>query len=317
MKVVLFASGEFSLPTFQWLVYQGHEIPLVITQPPRPAGRGKKLAATPISVVARARGLIVEEPENVNEAGVIAFLRRQEAQLGLVIAYGQKLGAEVLSTFPAGCINLHASLLPKYRGAAPINWAILQGEEKSGCTVFRLVERMDAGPVLSSRWTWIKPEEIAGELHDRLAAIGVDAVDAALSQFADGRIPEGTPQDESNATRAPKLDKKAGYVRFDQPAAAVARHICGMTPWPGAMSRFHSLDGRWEFVSLSRARAAEHPRKASEAPGTLDPRLYAATSEGYLELLEVKPASGRLMSWRDYVNGRHVHPGDRFAPVEE
>lgn len=317
MVIVFFGSGEFALPTLNWLKNSAHQVALVVTQPPRPAGRGKRLTPTPVGVLAREFGWPVHEPENINDPAMVTTLGGSGARLGLVIAYGQKLGNGVLNSFAGGCINLHASLLPRYRGAAPINWAILKGEERTGCTVFRITERMDAGPVLSSRWTMIKPDETAGELHDRLAGIGVDAVDAALQLFANDRVPEGTPQDDALATRAPKLEKCDGTIRFDSPAEKVVRHIRGMTPWPGASTIFHGSDGRWEKIAIVRCRRAEIPTRPDLPPGTLDARLFVAAADGFVELFEVKPSAGRQMTWQDYVNGRHVRAGDHFRPPDE
>ena len=316
MRLVFFASGEFAVPTLDWLVHSPHEVPLVVTQPARGSGRGRKRTRTPVAARAAELGLEVCEQEDVNEPAFVEQLHALQARLGLVIAFGQKLGPSVLVAFPGECVNLHASLLPKYRGAAPINWAVVNGEERTGVTVFRLVNRMDAGPILSSRWTYIKPDETAGELHDRLAGVGVDAVQAALALFEGDAMPAGEPQDESAATKAPKLNKRDGWVRFDRPAREVVQHICGMTPWPGATARYEADDGRWEQVTLVRARVTEIADRPAIDPGEIDTRRYVAAADQYVELLELKPSSGRLMTWPDYVNGRHVQPGDRFVPPE-
>jgi methionyl-tRNA formyltransferase len=175
---------------------------------------------------------------------------------------------------------------------------------------------MDAGAILVSRWTAIKPEETAGELHDRLAGVGVDAVEAALALYAGGAIPEGTPQDPAEVTSAPKLKKTDGYIRFDQSARSIANLICGMTPWPGAAAKFEARDGRWENVHLARARPAEGAPGESPVPGAIDARRYVGAIDGFVEILEIKPSSGRIMSWQDYVNGRHVGEGDRFSTPE-
>ncbi|UCE61400.1 MAG: hypothetical protein JSU63_06555 [Phycisphaerales bacterium] len=312
MRIVLLASGVFANPTLRWLAQSEHEVPLVVTQPARGSGRGRRKTRTPVRALADELGLEALEVEDVNTSEFISILRALDARVGLVIAFGQKLGPELLSAMPGGCINLHASLLPKYRGAAPINWAIVNGEERTGCTVFRVVERMDAGPILSTRWTEIKPEETAGELHDRLAAIGVDAVRAALPMFEGNDLPEGTPQDDALVTRAPKLKKSDGLIDFAQPAVRVVDHICGMTPWPGATVQFHAKDGRWEKVAITRARPTEDPIKPTAEPGTIDARLFVAASDGFVEILQLKPSSGREMIWQEYVNGRHVAQGDRF-----
>jgi methionyl-tRNA formyltransferase len=313
MRVVFLASGAFAQPTLRWLAQSPHEVALVVTQPAKGSGRGRHVTRMPVRALADELGLETLEAEDVNAPDVIGRLRSLEARVGLVIAFGQKLGPELLGIMPGGCINLHASLLPKYRGAAPINWAVVRGDEKTGCTVFRITERMDAGPILVSRWTEIKPEETAGELHDRLAGIGVDAMKAAVELFEGDDVPAGTPQDEREATPAPKLSKTDGVVDFDRPASDVAHHICGMTPWPGASARFEASDDRWENVTFLRARRAQDPYAPADPPGTIDARRYVAARDGFVEILEIKPSSGRSMTWQDYVNGRHVSPGDRFT----
>lgn len=312
MKVLFFASGAFAEPTLRWLAQSGHEIALVVSQPAKTAGRGRHVTCTPVTAAARKLGLEVAEVEDVNTPEFVRRVDASGARLGLVIAFGQKLGPALLGSCPSGFINLHASLLPRLRGAAPVNWAILRGEERTGCTVFRLVERMDAGPILVSRWTSPKDDETAGELHDRLAGIGVDAVRAAFDLYEGASDPPGTPQIESEATFAPKLKKVDGVIDFARSARDVVYHILGMTPWPGATTRFISRENRWEDLGVVRARCAEGSERPSVPPGTIDARRYVAAADAFVELLEVKPSSGRVMSWADYVNGRHVKAGDRF-----
>ncbi len=316
MRIIFLGSGEFAVPSLKHLAQGTHDVALVITQPSRPSGRGRRTTPTPVGQAAKELNLEAIEVADVNSPDVASRVRSLDARLGLVVAFGQKLGPELLSAMPAGCINLHASLLPKYRGAAPINWAILRGEQRTGCTVFKVVERMDAGPILVTRLTAIMPEETAGELHDRLAAIGVDAVDAALELFEDGATPEGSPQNEKEATKAPKLLKADGHIRFDRPAVEITRHIHGMTPWPGALARYRSVEGKSEKVNIVRVRRAEDPSTPTVAPGTIDERRYVAARDGFIEILEIKPSSGRTMTWPDYVNGRHVAPGDQFLTPE-
>jgi len=313
MRIVFLASGAFAQPTLRWLAQSGHEVPLLITQPARASGRGRRLTRTPAQALADELGIPVLATEDVNAPEVVEQVRSTGARLGVVIAFGQKLGPQLLEALPGGFVNLHASLLPKYRGAAPINWAIVRGEKTTGCTVFRIVGRMDAGPILAQDETEIGESETAGELHDRLADLGVQTVAVALAQFQGDDIPPGTPQDEARKSIAPKLKKTDGLVRFDRPAKAVVHHIHGMTPWPGAAARFRARDGRWEDLLLVRARLAEQPPVSTAcAPGSLTEDLRVAASGGFVQLIEVKPSSGRDMTWTDYVNGRHVTAGDAF-----
>lgn len=316
MRLIFLGSGAFAQPTLRWLAQSEHQIVSVMTQPPRPSGRGRRMARTPVGVVAEELGLPLQSVENVNDPAVVAEVSRLGAEVAIVIAFGQFLRSDLLATITGGFINLHASLLPKYRGAAPINWALVRGERRTGCTVFRIDERMDAGPILASRAMDIEPGENAGELHDRLADLGEVVVQEALALYESDTNPVGLQQDETQATLAPKLKKSDGLIDFGTSASALAHHIAGMTPWPGAAAHFEAAGGRWERIAILRARSVDEKQTdftRSLAPGTLDDRLHVATGDGFLEILDVKPTSGRVMTWRDYVNGRGVVAGDRFA----
>jgi methionyl-tRNA formyltransferase len=320
MRILFFGSGEFAIPTLRSIAEDGHEIVAVVTQPDRPRARGKELSPTPVKTAAIERGHSVLTSENVNAADWTARLTSLGADLAYVAAFGQKIGNGLLNAFPAGIVNLHASLLPALRGAAPINWAIINGDATTGVSVFRIVEKMDAGPVLIQRRTDIGDIETSDELHDRLARIGCDAVRAALELLtADPHTP-GTSQDATKATTAPKLSKADGQIRFDQPASKLADRILGLWSWPGATCRYQSEDGRRnEVLTLARARPYEghapRPRSAEEI-GRITDVLSVQAGEGELEILEIKPAGGRVMSWQDFVNGRHVRAGDRLVAVE-
>ncbi len=320
MRIILFASGDFAIPTIQSLTdpdHGEHQVVCVVTQPDRSAGRGKKAKPTPVKAEAINLGLDVIATDNVNRPELIDRLKTYNAELGLVIAFGQKISSEVRELFRHQCINLHASLLPEYRGAAPFQRAIMDGREKVGVTTFRLVDRMDAGPVYVQRWTLTKPEERACELHDRLARVGVDAVNATLQQLQSDPPQEPEPQDDSLATLAPKLKKEDGYLRFTDNADQLANTINGLWSWPGAKCEFVSGEtGNPERVTLAMARAADDCAEVKEEPGVLDYRLYVATGKGYLEILEIQPAGKRAMSFQDFVNGRHAKPGDRFITIE-
>jgi len=313
MRLIFMGSGAFATPTLRWLHDSEHQVAAVITQPARGSGRGRRVARTPVRAVADELGFRSIEVENINDQRVADEIQALDADLGLVIAFGQKIHQPLRESWPGGCINLHASLLPRYRGAAPINWAISKGETTTGCTVFRLVDRMDAGPILSATQTHIGGTETAGELHDRLAELGIETVRAALNKFADGHVPPGTPQDDSLATPAPKLDKNDGDIRFDQSARRIVCHIHGMTPWPGARAKFNSRLDRWENVTILRARVVEKASRKNIPAGTVTDEKLITTADEDFEILEIQPSSGRIMSWRDYVNGRQVGPGDRFT----
>lgn len=313
MRVVLFGSGEFAVPSLRWLINSPHEVALVVTQPDRPAGRGKRTSPTPVAERAEAEGLPVVRCADVNTMAFIEQAAALGADLGIVIAFGQKILAPLRAAFAGECVNLHGSLLPKHRGASPITSAILAGDEKTGVSVFRLVDRMDAGPVLIRRETMIGPEETCGDLHDRLARIGCDAIDATMRLLSSDLHAPGEPQDESLATRAPKLKKSDGFLRFDQPAEVIARRCRAMWPWPGARCRYVARDGRSEEVTL--AAVTPVPGLAAGPPGTITPVLTVAAAPGAIEIHSIQPAGKRLMSWREFVNGRHVQPGDALREM--
>ncbi|RIK66306.1 MAG: methionyl-tRNA formyltransferase [Planctomycetota bacterium] len=320
MRILFLGSGEFAIPTLRSITHDGHEVVAVISQPDKPRGRGKGVTPTPVKNEAMELGLPVLTPENVNAPEVVGRIRSLGAELAYVAAFGQKIGAELLGAFPAGIVNLHGSLLPAYRGAAPIQRAVMNGEEETGVTVFRLVEKMDAGPVLVRRRTGIGPDETADELHDRLSRIGCDAVRATLEILQkDPDIP-GEEQDHARATMAPKLTKAEGRIHFNMPARKLAAIIRGLWSWPGANCRFQSADGRRdEIVTLARAVAYTIRTRPAESPdevGRINDMMRVQAADADLEILQIKPAGGRLMDWQDYVNGRHVAEGDRFVPIE-
>lgn len=318
MRVIVLASGSIAVPTLRWLLGSSHDILALVTQPDRPAGRGRRTTTSALMSCARSAGLECIQVEDVNEHNVVDRLLGFRADLGITISFGQMIGSSLLDGIPFGCINIHPSLLPKYRGAAPVNWAVIRGEVKTGVTVFRLVRRMDAGPILTRRETIIKPDETAGELQERLARIAPDALGAALSMFESGSVPSGEPQDESQATYAPKLTKQTGYGVLNYPAAEVIRWVNGLFPWPAVHLQYVPRDGRKQVqVRLCRATAlSDSSDLPVGATGKILEGGAVACSGGAFRILELQPAGGRIMSWQDFVNGRRVEIGDRFEPLQ-
>jgi len=305
MRIVFFGSGSFGLPTLARLL-KSHEVALVVSQPDRPAGRGRKVEPTAVAAFAADRGLPLLTTDDVNSAEARGSITAAAASAFVVIAFGQKLGPDLFQR--AFAINLHASLLPKYRGAAPINWAMINGETHTGATVFRLSERMDAGDILGSAQTVIDPLETAGELHDRLAEIGARLVIEVLDKREAGTL---TPvaQNEGLASRAPKLTKALGRIDFDQPAPAVRARVHGLTPWPGC---FVKIDDQ----TLKLLRVREHRKQLDElVPGLVLEDGMVACRWGRLELLSVQPPGGKAMSFAAYCNGHDVKPGARLVPA--
>lgn len=313
MRIVFFGSGDFATPSLRWLVNSQHEVAAVITQPDQPAGRGKKLLPTPVAVRAETEKLDVRRCANVNTPEMIEAVGNLKADIGVVIDFGQKLGEELRKVFPSECINLHPSLLPSYRGATPVPRAILAGETKTGVTVFRLVDRMDAGPILVQRETMIGPFENAEELLGRLAGVGCDAIDAALQLHESDQLPAGVDQDESQVTYAPKLSTVDGYVKFNESAEMIARKCRAFWPWPGVRCRYVPVSGKSVDITLSAVTATAADDQAE--PGTVTSVLTVATGAGCIEIHSLRPAGKRLMSWQDFVNGRHVQPGDKFESL--
>lgn len=315
MRIIFFGSGAFGQPSLK-AIAQRHEVVLVVTQPDRPRGRGLHLAPPPIKETALELGLPVFQPENVNVSEVQDRLRQAAADLGVVIAYGQKIGAEVRGLFSHQCVNLHASLLPRWRGAAPINWAILAGDQQTGVTIFRLVDKMDAGSVLRTAATPIHFGETAHDLHDRLSLFGVEPLLEAIGSIADGTA-VFTTQDEAQVTQARKLSRADSVVDFSRSAKALADQVHGLWSWPGAQAGFNLPKGKGGVVTFSRVEPVTC-QLAAAPPGTLFAPDLVACGEGWLRILRLKPAGKHEMSWTDFSNGRHIRfgpQGDRFEQI--
>ncbi|MCZ2399526.1 MAG: methionyl-tRNA formyltransferase [Phycisphaerae bacterium] len=313
MRIVFLGTGEFGAGTLRALPLAGHEVRCVISQPDRPAGRGQVLRPTPIHALAVELAMRHVQAPDVNALDLRDVLA--DAELGVVVAFGQKIGPGLLAALPRGCVNLHASLLPRFRGAAPYQWAILAGESVTGVTVFQIDERWDAGAIWAQAETPIGETETADELHDRLARLGAETTVAALQRIASGDA-RPTPQDASLASRAPKLSKADAFVDFAGPAFMAARRINGLWSWPAAACEFVSAGGRRERVLLARAAVATAHERSTPArwqPGEFRDDLTVQAADGAVRLIEVKPSGGRLMSFEAYANGRRIRPGDRLV----
>ncbi|MCX5683565.1 MAG: methionyl-tRNA formyltransferase, partial [Planctomycetota bacterium] len=243
MRIAFAGSGTFGLPTLRALVEGGQELVLAVTQPDRPAGRGQSMRISPVAMFARERELPCIQPEDVNAKPVLRRIRAVKPDLVLVIAYGQKIGPELLALAPHGVLNLHASLLPKFRGAAPINWAIITGELETGLTVMSMVEQIDAGDILGQRAVPIEPDETAADLADRLSKLGARLVTEVIREIPLDEV-ERRRQNESQVTFAPRLKKTDGCINWDRPAQEVHNRIRGTTPWPGAYTNLPGSGSR-------------------------------------------------------------------------
>jgi len=300
MNLVFFGSGSFGLPTLERLRAE-HRVVLVVTQPDRPAGRHRRLAATPIGRYAAEHGLDTIKPDDVNDTDTVGRLRQEGPVALVIIAFGQKLGRKLVDRVFA--VNLHASLLPKYRGAAPVNWAILNGETETGVSVITISQRIDAGDVLGRRATPIDPRETAGELEGRLAELGPQLMIETLDQFDAGTL-AAQPQDDRGASRARRLAKSDGTVHFDQPATAVQRRVHGLNPWPGCTVEFGGT-----ALKINRVEVVDDPLPTGE-PGTILPDHTVACASGRVRLLDVQPPGGRAMTFEAYLRGHAAAGGE-------
>jgi methionyl-tRNA formyltransferase len=306
LRIIFAGSGEFGLPTLDALLAAGHEVVQVVSQPDRPAGRGRGLTATPIADRAAASGLPLLKTDNINREV------SPDADVMVVIAFGQKIGDDVVHRPRLGSVNLHASRLPRYRGAAPINWAIIRGEKTTGNSVIRLAQRMDAGAILAQSELQIGELETAGELHDRLAADGASLVPALLQSLAD-RSARETAQDESLATLAPKLSRQDAQLDWTRSAVELALRIRGLYPWPGCRVRLCDAEGSdVDRLRLVRARAIQGDEGSRWSPGEIMASGFVQAGEGALEVVECQPEGKRVMSVSDYRRGHRWHAGLRL-----
>lgn len=310
MRIVFCGSGHFAVPTLRELLASDHEAACVVTQPARRAGRGGSLRPTPVRQFATERGRDVHECADINSVESIAVIESVRPDILVVAEFGQMIRQAVRDLAPLGAMNLHASLLPQLRGAAPVNWAIIRGCQRTGVTTISLVDRMDAGPIFLQADTPIRPDQAADELRDRLADIGADVVRQTLGLLTAGwQSPQA--QDESAATYAPKLKKSDGAVDWRKSAVDLRNLIHGTWPWPGAQAVFAREAAALVPVILGRAEVVPGP--AAAPPGVVDDDLCVGTSAGRLRIRQIKPAGKRLMDWRDFANGYRIRPGDRFV----
>lgn len=281
---------------------------MVITQPDKPAGRGLRLTPSPVKLAAQELRLPLLQPKSINSPECQELLRSLDLDLLVTAAFGQLLRPAILRIPRLGCINVHASLLPKYRGAAPIHWALIHGERETGVTTFLMDEGMDTGPILLQRATPIDPDETAGELEARLAQMGAELAVETVEKLWRGEI-EPRPQ-PPGGTIAPKLHKEDGRIRWEWEARRIHNLVRGLSPKPGAYTTW-----RGELVKILRTRVAEE-MGAAGVPGVILPRrdrLLVAAGQGILEVLELQPAGCRVITGRDFLNGYCRTSAGRFG----
>ncbi len=312
MRVLFWGTSSFAVPSLHALLGEGFDVVGVVTQPDRPAGRSRSvLVAPPVKQCAVAEGIPVLQPERPRGEAVMAELRALAPELSVVVAYGHILPREVIELPPMGTLNVHASLLPKLRGAAPIQAAIREGLTETGVTIMRMVPALDAGPILLQMRTPIAPDETYGELELRLAELGALALVEALTLLALGRARE-EPQDDAAATYAGKIEREMARIPWHERAAVVGRLIRAYDPRPGAFTTLHGSD-----VKLFGAREiADRESGRAEAPGTvvaIDERgMLVACGSGTVGISFAQPAGKRRLTVQEWARGRGVHVGDRF-----
>jgi methionyl-tRNA formyltransferase len=318
MRIVFLGSGAFGIPSLDALAASGHAIMHVISQPDRPAGRGKTLTPTPVAQWALDRRIPLTRTADANAEEVLALLRGLAPECLVVIAFGQKLSDDLLQIAPRGGINLHSSLLPKYRGAAPINWAVIQNDAVAGVCVIEITSVMDAGDILAVAQTPVGETETAGELHDRLAVLGAPLLPQVLDDVAAGKE-QRLAQDRTQFTRAPKLSREKAWVDFTQPASVVSARIRGMSPWPGVQVEVLDAEGQSRsptlIVTLGKCRAVEGGAHETGICGTVLADRTIACGSGSLELLQVQPVGKRMMALADFANGHKFVAGVRVRSV--
>jgi methionyl-tRNA formyltransferase len=307
--IVYMGTPEFAVPTLEALHLSRHTVAAVVTQPDRPKGRGRKLAPPPTKQTALALGYPVVQPKSVKSDAFFEEMRQYQPDLFVVVAMGQILPPRLLALPRLGAINVHASLLPRLRGSAPIQWAIINGDTESGVTTMQMDAGMDTGDMLLKATTPINDTDTAQSLHDRLAPLGAELLIKTLEQMAAGSL-KPIPQSAAAATMAPMLSKKDGHIDWRRSALEIDRLVRGMTPWPGA---YTFCGGR--RLRLYRTRPL--PLESSATPCTIvqgfADELSVATGDGVLGVLEIQGASGKRLAIRDFLCGCDLCPGNVFC----
>ena len=313
MRIVFMGTPESAVPSLRRLVDDAHEIVSVWTQPDKLAGRGKKLHQSAIKEFGIERNLTIQQPQKLRTSEAKDLFASHNADVAVVVAYGKILPTEFLTAPKHGCVNVHFSLLPKYRGAAPVNWAIVNGEEQTGVTTMKIVEELDAGPILLQQASKIGEHETGPELLSRLSEMGADLLSETIRNLNDI---EPKPQLDSEATLAPILKREDGLIDWSMDAFAIERRVRGFQPWPNAHTTFHS---RHLIIWQAAAEPVNSPASSKTDqqrlhPGTIveaqdDKLIIVCGAETVLRVTELQPAGGRRISARDFINGAHLKAG--------
>ena len=310
MRVAFMGTPEFAVPSLEALLRSEETVVGVVTQPDRPKGRGQTLALSPVKQVSQRVGLPILQPLKMKDPGFLETLRSWQADLIAVAAFGRILPPAILRMPPRGCINVHASLLPKYRGAGPIQWAIMNGESETGITTMQMDESMDTGDILLQKRVLIEPADTAGSLSTKLANVGADLLLETIHRLKESTLTP-RPQDHSQATVAPLLKKEDGIINWHSTAAELANKVRGLSPWPGAYT--YLKDSRWIIWQASAFSEGAGQPLLSAVPGSIvDARkdgILVATGDGILIITELQSANSRRMTAAQYLAGHSLPPG--------
>ena len=317
MKVIFMGTPDFAVSTLNAIVEAGHEVILVVTQPDKPKGRGKEMAFSDVKSWAIEHDLPVFQPVRIREEEAIAELRKYNADIFVVAAFGQILPKEILDMPRFGCINVHASLLPKYRGAAPIQWSILNGEETTGVTIMQMGIGLDDGDMLSVREVKIEADDTGGSLFDKLAVIGGELCVKTMMDIEEGKVIP-VPQNEERATKVGMIKKELGFINFSKPAEVIERYVRGLNPWPSAYTYYGGKTLKiWKAKVLSESELADkteiagiNDRHPGEVVYASDKEVIVKTGVGYLCLLEIQLEGKKRMGIEDFLRGRKITQGE-------
>ncbi len=323
MRIVMFGTGPFAVPTFEALMTSDHDVCALFTRPIADSGNRRKSAANPTRDVAQAKGLVIHEPMDVNAPESISLLKDLKADLFVVCDYGQILSRECLGSALKGGINLHGSLLPKYRGAAPINWCLYNGDPVTGITIIHMTAKLDGGPCLAKRTMPVVDEDTAESIEPKLANLGVDAVIESISLLEEwnGEASIGTPQDQSLATKAPRLKKSDGLLKWQRPAFQLLNQIRAFQPWPGSFTNWHSPNKKQPLRLIVHRASVVNLGDLEAKTATVEPgqvafcdkeNLLIQTGDGLLSIEVVQPAGKKSMPVADFLRGNPPKVGDQF-----
>ena len=326
MRIVFMGTPDFSVPALKALVEAGHQVIAVVTQPDKPKGRGKEVQMTPVKIQAMEYGIPVYQPAKVREASFVEVLKGLEADVYVVIAFGQILPKAVLELPKYGCINIHASLLPKYRGAAPIQWCVIDGERETGITTMMMDVGLDTGDMLEKAVIPIEEKETGGSLHDKLSMAGGDLILSTLKKLEEGTLVR-TPQTDEGTCYAKMLTKSLGDIDWNQGAVSIERLIRGLNPWPSAYTMWNGKTIKiWAADVIAGREAADFlsesgvPAETGTAPGTVvcsdKRRLVVCTGGGLLSIRELQMEGKKRMDTPAFLRGDPIPAGDVFVKKE-